>query len=87
MKKLSTAAAATGVQKPISLTMGLDLGDRRSHYCVVDETGRIVAESKTASSPHAMKTVFGAMPPSRVALETSMHSPWVSRLLSGLGHE
>ena len=27
------------------------------------------------------------MPRSRIALETGMHSPWVSRLLSGLGHE
>jgi transposase len=28
-----------------------------------------------------------AMPHSRIALETGMHSPWVSRLLSKLGHE
>jgi hypothetical protein len=27
------------------------------------------------------------MPQSRIALETGMHSPWVSRLLSELGHE
>src|SRR3954454_5875733 len=27
------------------------------------------------------------MPRSRIALETGMHSPWISRLLSGLGHE
>jgi transposase len=31
--------------------------------------------------------VFGAMPRSRIALETGTHSPWISRLLSGLGHE
>jgi transposase len=34
-----------------------------------------------------MKEVFGGMPRSRIALETGMHSPWVSRLLSELGHE
>jgi transposase len=27
------------------------------------------------------------MPRSRIALETGMHSPWVSRLLIELGHE
>jgi transposase len=27
------------------------------------------------------------MPRSRIALETGMHSPWVGRLLSGLGQE
>jgi len=34
-----------------------------------------------------MKGVFGSMPHSRIALETGVHSPWVSRLLSGEGHE
>lgn len=31
--------------------------------------------------------MFGRMPRSRIALETGAHSPWVSRLLSQLGHE
>src|ERR1700758_3282853 len=34
-----------------------------------------------------MKKTFGKMPRSRIALETGTHSPWVSRLLSELGHE
>ena len=34
-----------------------------------------------------MREVFGGMLRSRVALETGMHSPWVSRLLSELGQE
>jgi transposase len=33
------------------------------------------------------KEVFGAMPRSRIALEIGTHSPWISRLLSELGHE
>jgi transposase len=32
-----------------------------------------------------MREVFQRMPRSRLALETGTHSPWVSRLLSGLG--
>src|SRR5437762_11268208 len=86
MKKLTTAAT-NWMGKQERLTIGLDLGDRSSHYCVLDESGRIVRESKTATSPKAMKVVFGAMTRSRIALETGMHSPWVSRLLSQLGHE
>ena len=88
MKKVSTAAAKQSrnfcQQK---LTIGLDLGDRFSYYCVLDETGRIVVESRVSTSPKVMEAVFGAMARSRIALETGMHSPWVSRLLSGLGHE
>src|ERR1700720_120612 len=86
MKKLSTAAAKQirncSQQK---LTIGLDLGDRWSHYCVLDEAGQIVREEKLSTTPKAMQAVFGAMPRSRIALETGMHSPWVSRFLGGLG--
>src|SRR5438105_6009388 len=34
-----------------------------------------------------MREVFGSMPRCRIALETGTHSPWVSRLVSELGHE
>jgi transposase len=77
MKKTSTAVAKQS--RNISrqkLTIGLDLGDRNSWYCVLDE--------ETAK---ALQEVFGAMPRSRIALEIGTHSPWISRLLSELGHE
>jgi transposase len=86
MKKLTTTAT-NGIENLQSVTIGLDLGDRSSHYCVLDERGGILVESKVSTSPHAMKTAFGGMLRSRIALETGTHSPWVSRLLSGLGHE
>ena len=88
MKKVSTAAAKQG--RKISeqkLTVGLDLGDRSSWYCVLDETGERLLEQKLSTSPKAMREVFGGMPRSRIALETGTHSPWISRLLSELGHE
>jgi transposase len=47
----------------------------------------VISEQKLGTTPKAMKEVFAAMPRSRIALETGMHSPWVSRLLSELGHE
>jgi transposase len=54
---------------------------------VLDEAGEVLLEQKLGTTPMAMRKVFGGMPRSRIALETGMHSPWVSRLLSGLGHE
>ena len=88
MKKISTAATKQSRNfSEQKLTIGLDLGDRSSHYCVLDEKGRILVESKVPTSPNGMKGVFGSMPRSRIALETGTHSPWVSRLLSELGHE
>jgi transposase len=86
MKKVTTTAT-NRLEKLQGLTIGLDLGDRWSHYCVLDESGQVLAENKTATSPKAMEAVFGAMSRSRIALETATHSPWVSRVLSKLGHE
>ena len=68
-------------------TIGLDLGDRSSSYCVLDEAGKILLEQKLPTTPEAMKKTFGRMPRSRIAMETGTHSPWASRLLTALGHE
>ncbi len=88
MKKISTVATQQirNFSQP-KLTIGLDLGDRSSWYCVLDERGEIVLEQKLGTTPKAMREVFGGMPRSRIALETGMHSPWVSRILTELGHE
>ncbi|HET9406403.1 MAG TPA: hypothetical protein VFO39_04140 [Candidatus Sulfotelmatobacter sp.] len=47
----------------------------------------MLQEQKLGTTQKAMKEVFGEMPGSRIALETGMHSPWVSPVLSELGHE
>ena len=88
MKKVSTVAAKQG--RNISqqkLTVGLDLGDRNSWYCVMDEAGRIEVERPVRTTAKALQEVFGGMPRSRIALEIGTHSPWISRRLSELGHE
>jgi transposase len=66
---------------------GVDLGDRWSFYRVLDEAGKIILEQKLPTTPDAMKQTFSRIPQSRIALETGTHSPWVSRLLTELGHE
>jgi transposase len=88
MKKISTVAVKQSKNfSEQKLTIGFDLGDRSSWYCVLDEAGSVLLEQRVSTTPKAMKEVFGGMPRSRIALETGMHSPWVSRLLSELGHE
>jgi len=69
------------------LTIGLDLGDRNSWYCVMDEAGQIQLEERVRTTAKTLREVFGAMPQSRIALEIGTHSPWISRLLTELGHE
>jgi transposase len=88
MKKVSSTAVREAKNfSEQKLTIGLDLGDRSSWYCVLDEAGVILLEQRLGTTPKAMREVFGGMPRSRIALETGMHSPWVSRVLNELGHE
>jgi len=87
MQKISTTGTAAKNIFQGRLTIGLDLGDRSSAYCVLDEAGEILLEQKVATTPEAMRRVFEKMPQCRIAMETGTHSPWVSRLLAAPGHE
>jgi len=87
MQKISTVRTSGKNIFEGELTIGLDLGDRSSAYCVLNEAGEIVLEHRVATTPEALKQVFGSMPRCRIAMETGTHSPWVSRVLTALGHE
>jgi transposase len=88
MKKISTVATSRNkIFKEPKLTIGLDLGDRTSHYCILGEAGSIILEHNLPTTPKGIHQVFSRIPRSRMALETGTPSPWVSRQLSDLGHE
>src|SRR3989440_6284705 len=88
MKKTSTVRVnGNMIFKGHKLTIGVDLGDRWSSYCVLDEAGEILLEQRVAMTPEEMKQTFSKIPRSLIAMETGTHSPWVSRLLTELGHE
>jgi transposase len=88
MKKTSIVRVnGNTIFKGHKLTIGVDLGDRSSNYCVLDEAGEILLEQKLATTPEGMKQTFERIPRSLIAMETGTHSPWVSRLLKELGHE
>jgi transposase len=88
MKKNSTVARNRNeIFKQPKLTIGLDLGDRFSHYCILDESGKVILEHDLPTTPKGMHQVFSKIPRCRIALETGTHSPWVSRQLTELGHE
>ncbi len=88
MKKISTVAVE-GIQifEDNQLTIGLDLGDRISRYCILNEAGEIILEQELPTTAKGIEQVFGKIARSRIALETETHSPWISRQLSQYGHE
>ena len=57
MKKISTMQVfGNEVFREQKLTIGLDLGDRWSFYCILDEAGKIILEQKLPTTPEAMKS-------------------------------
>src|SRR5271165_571277 len=88
MKKNSTVAVGRKqIFKQARLTIGLDLGDRTSYYCMLDEAGNVILERSLPTTSNGIRQAFGRIPRCRMAMETGTHSPWVSRQLSELGHE
>src|SRR5688572_26268915 len=71
------------------MTAGLDLGDKYSYLCLIDQqSGEIMEEGRLPTTPEALRRRFASeRPPMRIAIETGTHSPWVSRLLRECGHE
>jgi transposase len=69
------------------LTVGVDLGDKYSHVCVLDAHGEIVEESRIATTREALERRFAGMAPAAMAIEAGTHSNWVYDLLTSLGHD
>ena len=69
------------------MTIGVDLGDKSSCYCVLNSQGQVLKEDRVATSKKGLAQAFGAIRRCRMALEVGTHSPWVSRYLGQLGHE
>lgn len=70
-----------------STTIGLDLGDRRHAVCVLDSEGEIVAEEVVPNTRACLEQLSARHPRSVIAMETSTHSPWISRLFEARGHK
>lgn len=67
-------------------TIGLDLGDRRHHVCVLNGRGERVAEEVIANSRETLLVLAARFAGAVFVMETGTHSPWVSRFLEQQGH-
>jgi len=83
---LATAPVCSPATHP-SEVIGIDLGDRWSRYCVVNQGGAVVEEDRVRTTPDAVAAKFGKLAATRIVIEVGAHSPWVSRLLQAQGHD
>jgi len=68
-------------------TIGMDVGDRYSHYCQLDAAGEIVKRGRIPSTQAALEKELGQIGRARIAIETGTHCHWMNEMLQGLGHE
>jgi transposase len=68
-------------------TLGIDLGDKWSRYCMIDSDGELIEEGRVKTTPGAFEKHFAGPVRARIAIEAGTHSLWVSEQLTELGHE
>src|SRR5229473_3586639 len=89
------AATSAGAEHPRGelrpnldrLTVGVDLGDQWSNYCILDLEGETLAEGQLRTTQEDLAEFFQAMNAARVVFEVGTHSPWVQEVIVGCGHE
>ncbi len=68
-------------------TIGLDVSDRRTEACVLDEQGEVQKRFSFPTTQVGLEKALGRAAPARVVLEVGTHSPWMSRRIEAWGHE
>jgi hypothetical protein len=69
------------------LTVGVDLGDRWSQYCILGLEGETLAEGQLRTTQEDVGEFFQALTVARVVIEVGTHSAWVQDVITECGHE
>lgn len=68
-------------------TIGVDIGDKHSQLCVLDQAGEVVEEGRIQTTREAFERRFGGAERARVVIETGGHSRWIEEVVESAGHE
>ena len=69
------------------LTVGVDLGDQWSQYCILGLEGETLAEGQLRTTKQDVSEFFEALNAARVVLEVGTHSAWIREVIHSYGHE
>jgi transposase len=69
------------------LTVGVDLGDQWSNYCILGLRGETLREAQFRTGRQEVREFFQGLATSRVVFEVGTHSAWVREVIARLGHE
>lgn len=69
------------------ITVGLDVGDKRTHWCALDASRNVTARGSFQTTRDELERALAPFPGARVVLEAGSQSPWMSRVLRALGYQ
>jgi transposase len=69
------------------LTVGVDLGDQWSNYCILDLEGETLGEGKLRTTQQDFTEFFQCLSSARVVMEVGTHSAWADEVIGHCGHE
>jgi transposase len=69
------------------LTVGVDLGDRWSNFCILGLDGEKLTEGELRTTQQGFAEFFRSLAAARVVMEVGTHSAWVQDVVSACGHE
>jgi transposase len=78
------------MEQSITRTIGWDVGDRYTHYVVLDEiSGERLEDGRFSTTPSGVEAFFAVRSASRarIVLEAGTHSRWMDALVRRLGHD
>jgi transposase len=93
--ELQSATATEGKQRQQNvpgpnrdrLTVGVDLGDKWSNYCIVGLDGEKLTEGELPTTQQDFAEFFQSLAAARVVMEVGTHSAWARDVVASCGHE
>jgi transposase len=83
----TTVATASSITTGASLiTVGLDVGDKRTHWCALDADRKVIARGSFPTTREDLEQALAPFQGAKVVLEAGSQSPWMSRVLRALAY-
>jgi transposase len=86
-KKQMTQQNAKNAKKTFTFYIGIDLGDKYSDVCVLNQNGELQEEFRLRMKAAEFQVYFATIARSRVAVEVGGQSRWVAEVIERCGHE
>jgi transposase len=69
------------------ITVGLDVGDRRTHFCAIDRARKVISRGSVPTTKEGLEEALRPFHGGKIVLEAGSQSPWMSRALRAQGFE